>query len=60
MKNKFLDLWNKYFSEAELPVIFYYTDDDGGAEWVEKREGHSCIICDLGKVRNGKSLVFNA
>ncbi len=60
MKNKFLDLWKKHFGKAELPVIFYYTDDDGGAEWAEKREGHSCIICDLAKVRNGRSLVFNA
>lgn len=60
MKEKFLELWNKYFGNAELPIIFYYTDGDGGAEWAEKDTIHRCIICELAKVRNGKSLVYNA
>jgi uncharacterized protein (DUF169 family) len=60
MKEKFLELWKKYFGKAELPIIFYYTDDDGGAEWAEKQKGRSCMICELAKVRNGKSLVYNA
>ena len=60
MKEKFLDLWKVYFGNAELPVIFYYTDGDGGAEWAEKQRGRSCLICELAKVRNGKSLVYNA
>lgn len=60
MKEKFLDLWKKYFGNAELPIIFYYTDGEGGAEWAEIPEGRSCMICELAKVRNGKSLVYNA
>ncbi|NSW94325.1 MAG: DUF169 domain-containing protein [Bacteroidales bacterium] len=60
MKDKFLLLWKKYFGDAELPVVFYYTDGDGGAEWAEKPKGHSCIICELSKVRNGKCVVYDA
>ncbi len=60
MKEKFIELWNKYFGNAELPIIFFYTDGDGGAEWAEKDKIHRCLICELGKVRNGKSLVYDA
>jgi len=60
MKEKFLELWKKYFGNAELPIIFYYTDGNGGAEWAEKPKGRSCMICELAKVRSGKSLVYNA
>jgi uncharacterized protein (DUF169 family) len=58
-KNQFLNLWKKYFGEAELPLIFYYSDGEGGAERAEKTKGRSCLICELAKVRNGKSLYFN-
>ena len=59
LKQQFLDLWKKYFGSAELPVTFYYSDGDGGAEKAEKPAGRSCLICELAKVRNGKSLYFN-
>jgi uncharacterized protein (DUF169 family) len=60
MKEKFQELWKKYFGNAELPITFYYTDGDGGAEWAKIPKGRSCIICELAKVRKGKSLVYNA
>lgn len=60
MKEKFIEQWRKYFGNAELPIVFYYTDGDGGAEWAEKDKIHRCLICELKRVRNGKSLVFNA
>jgi len=59
-KSTFLTQWKKYFADAELPVVFYYTDGDGGAEWAEKPKGRSCIVCELAKVRSGRSLVYNA
>ena len=59
IKISFMVLWKKYFVDAELPIIFYYTDGDGGAEHAEKPDGRSCLICELAKVRNGKSLMFN-
>ena len=60
LKESFLNLWSKYFGNADLPVVFYYTGTDGGAVWAEKPKGWSCIICELAKVRNGRSLVYNA
>ena len=60
LKTKFLELWKKYFGDTELPIVFYYTKGDGGAEWAEKSEVHRCMICELAKVRNGKPLVFDA
>jgi uncharacterized protein (DUF169 family) len=60
IKNNFIVQWKKYFGQSELPVAFYYTEGDGGAEPAEKQKGWSCIICELSKVRKGKSLYFNA
>lgn len=59
LKEQFLVLWEKYFGGAELPIIFYYTAGDGGAELAEKPVGRSCLICDLAKVRNGRSVSYN-
>ena len=58
-KEKFFGLWKKYFGVAELPIVFYYTTGDGGAEPAGKPKGRSCLICELAKVRGGKSLYFN-
>ncbi|HQM68438.1 MAG TPA: DUF169 domain-containing protein [Bacteroidales bacterium] len=60
LKEQFLTLWKKYFGNAELPIVFYYTDGDGGSELVPIKSGRSCIICELAAVRSGRSLVFNA
>ena len=60
LKERFINLWKKYFGEADLPITFYYTEGNGGADWAEKPDGWRCLICELGKVRNGRSLVYNA
>ncbi len=60
LKENFLVLWKKHFGDAELPITFYYADGNGGAEFAEKSKEWSCIICDLAKVRSGKSVVYNA
>jgi uncharacterized protein (DUF169 family) len=60
LKETFLRLWKNYFEDAELPLVFYYTEGEGGAEWEDKPKGWNCIICELSKVRRGQSLVFNA
>lgn len=59
-KDEFLRLWNKYFPGAELPIIFYYTDDAVSAELVKPPGGHRCIFADLSRVRAGYSLCFDA
>jgi uncharacterized protein (DUF169 family) len=58
-KNKFLTLWKKFFNEAELPITFYYTDEEGHAESVKPGSVPRCIIGALVKIRNGQSLAFD-
>ena len=60
LRDTFISLWRKYFGPAELPVTFYYSHADGGAPLAMKARGWKCIICELAKVRNGMSLVYNA
>jgi len=57
-KEKFIEKWNNYFDKADLPIIFYYTDEEGRGEIVPAPSGEMCVIGVLGKVRNGKSLCF--
>jgi uncharacterized protein (DUF169 family) len=59
LRDRFLISWEKYFGAAELPVTFYYSEGDGGTDHASKPKGRSCLICELSKVRNGKSLMFN-
>ncbi len=58
-KTNFLQKWKKYFDDAELPIAFYYTNEEGRAELVKPGSVHRCIIAALDLVRQGKSLCFN-
>ncbi len=58
-KNKFLTLWKKFFNDAELPITFYYTDEEGHAEAVKPGSVPRCIIGALVKIRSGQSLAFD-
>ena len=60
LKEKFIRLWNKYFDGAELPIVFYYTDKPTGEELIQSSANHRCIMVDLSKVLNGRSICFNA
>ena len=58
LKNKFLELWKKYFKDSELPITFYYSDDDNGVKLATPAKGWSCLVCELAKIRNGDSLCY--
>ena len=60
LRDNFISLWKKYFGKADLPITFYYTYADGAAHWADKPKGWSCIVCELARVRKGRSLVYNA
>lgn len=60
LKEKFLVLWKKYFNDAELPITFYYTDEEGHAELVQPSSVSRCVIGALSQVRRGRSSCFNA
>jgi hypothetical protein len=57
IKQKFLDRWSKYFPNAELPIIYYYTDrkDLPG----RPEPGAHCILAQLGRVRKGLPLYLD-
>ena len=59
LKKTFIELWEKYFGNAELPIVFYYTDGSTSAEYLGKSDKWSCFIGELAKVRKGKSLAFD-
>ncbi len=58
-KDQFISQWKKYFKNAELPITFWYSDETDGANRKEPVNGHSCLICELAKVRNGESLAYD-
>ena len=55
-KEEFLVLWKRFFGEAELPITFYYADEEGRAERVKPGSVHRCVIAALSLVREGRSL----
>ena len=59
IKEKFSWLWEKYFDGAELPVIFYYTNEEGHARLVAPGSVPGCVVGLLSEVRNGRPLCFN-
>lgn len=59
IKDKFQVLWERYFNHAELPVTFYYTNEEGHAELVELNSMSRCLIGVLSHVRKGRSLCLN-
>jgi hypothetical protein len=59
IKTRFVDSWNRYFSGAELPISFYYTNADDAAERVPIPAAHMCMIGVLARVRKGTSLSFD-
>ena len=60
IRDKFLVRWKKYFDGAELPVAFYYTDEEGRAELAKPGSLPRCVIAALSKIRGGQSYAFNA
>jgi len=59
IKDTFLKHWDTYFGGAELPICFYYTDQEGRADLAKPAAGHQCFIGALAKVRKGQSLCFD-
>lgn len=57
LKGMFLRLWREYFDDAELPIVFYYTDEEKITENDPSTTGR-CMIANLVKVRMGTPLRF--
>lgn len=60
LQKKFIQLWEKYFGKAELPIVFFYTDNPGGALKAKPpKVEHRCVIADIARARKGTSIAFN-
>lgn len=60
IKDGFLARWRKYFGNAELPIVFYYTSEEGRAKVADRGALPRCVIGGLAGVRNGSSVCFSA
>lgn len=60
LKERFIREWKKYFNNAELPIIFYYTDENGHGGLEAPGSLSRCAINTLSKVRKGTSLCFDS
>ena len=58
LKEKFLDRWEKYFGTADLPIVFFYSDDESNEEYLRPTEGFSCMIAQLKLARDGQTVSF--
>jgi hypothetical protein len=56
LQDKFLQLWQKHFPGAELPIGFYYTNEPGETEIKPAPPGHHCVMGELAQVRQGTPL----
>jgi uncharacterized protein (DUF169 family) len=59
MKDKFNLVWRKYFNNAELPISFYYTNEEGHADKVKPGSAPACLVAALAEVRRGRALCFD-
>ena len=44
LQKGFLDKWEKYFSGADLPFVFFYSDEEKYEEHAVKKKGWTCMI----------------
>ncbi len=56
--------WKRYFGGAELPLVFFYSDDEKYAAFLrpvpgQKRTAHRCLIAELSLARKGKTIAFS-
>ena len=59
LKEKFMTLWTKYFNNADLPVVFFYSDSPEGDPVRPPGTGHQCLIGLVGRAVNGKTVCFD-
>ncbi len=61
LKMDFADKWKKYFKGAELPFVFFYSDDkryESILMPLKPETERMCMISQLNIVRRGKNLAF--
>jgi hypothetical protein len=60
LRDRFIVLWQKYFPGTDLPVTFEFRNESPASQKVPPPDGWRCLICQIGRVRNGTPLVFDS
>lgn len=60
LRDRFTGLWQQYFPGADLPLALEYRSRPGSALPVPPPGGWRCIVCQLGRARNGTPLAFDS
>lgn len=60
LRDRFTELWRRYFNHAELPLTFEYTDNSSDAKPEPPFCRHRCVLAQLHKARNGRTLCLDA
>lgn len=59
IKERFETLWQKYFGKADLPIVFFYRNEQSaGYQMPKPTANHRCLIGDLAKARSGKNIAL--
>ena len=56
---RFMDQWSKYFTNAELPITYLYTDHPSQEDLGASQTVDRCLIGNLKRVRQGFPFVYN-
>jgi len=59
-KEKFIRLWQRYFNNLSLPLVFYYSDWVKGVELAKPGSIPRCLVGALTLVENGRPLALGA
>ena len=60
IRDRFTALWQQYFPGADLPITLEFRKESGSFKKVPPPDGWRCLICQIGRVRNGTTLAFDA
>lgn len=60
LRDAFIAKWSRYFNGADLPIVFYYSNNSNDVQVHSKPSGHQCLIGVLNKARRGIPLCFEA
>ena len=55
----FMSQWSKYFTNAELPIAYYYTDQVRDEDVTASQNVNRCLIGNLKRVRQGFTFVYD-
>jgi len=55
----FIQQWNKYFPNTQLPITYFYTDQVSAAELTDTVQADRCLIGNLNRVRQGHTYVYS-